>query len=143
MSNTETLDRASCLELLRTVALGRVAWADETGRVVVEPVNFVLDDDGVVFRTAEGERLESVRRGRSFSLEADEVEPALRVGWSVLVSGPAEVVSDAEQQQWSSQQLPVPWDQSAPRPYLVRIRAEQVSGRRLPVHPGGVSFVEQ
>ena len=143
MSNTETLDRAACLALLRTVALGRVAWTDGTGRVVVEPVNFVLEGDDVVFRTAEGEKLEAVRRGRSFSFEADEVEPALRVGWSVLVSGPAEIVSEAEQSRRSERPLPVPWDQSTPRPYLVRIRAEQVSGRRLRQQPGGVSFVEQ
>lgn len=140
---SEILDRATCLELMRGTGLGRVAWSAENGRVVVEPVNFVLDDDGVVFRTAEGERLDAVRRGSPFSFETGEVEPALRVGWSVLVSGRAEIVSEAEQQDRSGQQLPLPWDQSEPRPYLVRVRTEQVSGRRLPLHPGGVSFVEQ
>ena len=143
MSNAESLDRVACLELMRTVGLGRVAWTADDGLVVVEPVNFVLDDDGVVFRTAEGDKLDAVRRGCSFSFETDDVEPALRVGWSVLVSGPAEVLSDAEQQRLSDQRTPLAWDQSTPRPYLVRIRTEQVSGRRLPLHPGGVSFVER
>ena len=142
MSDSESLDRAACLDLLESVGLGRVAWVAHDGRVVVEPVNFVLDDDGVVFRTGEGEKLDAVRSGRSFSFETDEVEPALRVGWSVLVSGRAEVVGDLERQRPSDQRLPLPWDQTAPRPYLVRIRTEQVSGRRLPLHPGGVSFVE-
>ena len=142
MSNTETLDRAACLELMGSVGLGRVAWTAEDGRVVVEPVNFVLDDDGVVFRTAEGDKLDAVRRRRAFSFETDDVEPALRVGWSVLVSGRAEVLSDAEQQGPSGRHLLLPWDQSQPRPYLVRIRTEQVSGRRLPLHPGGVSVVD-
>jgi len=87
MSDGESLDRAACLDLLKSVGLGRVAWAAHDGRVVVEPVNFVLDDEGVVFRTGEGEKLDAVRSGRAFSFGADEVEPALRVGWSVLVSG--------------------------------------------------------
>ena len=142
MSQSEVLDRAACLELMRTVGLGRVAWAADDGRVVVEPVNFVLDDEGVLFRTAEGDKLDAVRRGHAFSFETDEVEPALRVGWSVLVSGRAEVVSDADQRS-SDPRLPSPWDRSAPKPYLVRIRAEQVSGRRLPLPSGGVSFIEQ
>jgi uncharacterized protein len=63
MSDTEPLDRDACLELMRTTGLGRVAWTAEDGRVVVEPVNFALDDDGVVFRTGEGDKLDAVRRG--------------------------------------------------------------------------------
>ena len=144
MSNSETLDRGACLELMRTVGLGRVAWTAEDGRVVVEPVNFVIDDDGVVFRTGEGDKLDAVRSGRSFSFEVDEVEPALRVGWSVLVRGRAEVVSDVVSEAGQEGgRLPLPWDRSTARPFLVRIRTEQVSGRRLPLHPGGVSFVDR
>ena len=142
MSNSETLDRGACLELMRTVGLGRVAWTAEDGRVVVEPVNFVIDDDGVVFRTGEGDKLDAVRSGRSFSFEVDEVEPALRVGWSVLVSGRAEVVSDVVSEAGpEGGRLPLPWDRS--RPVLGRIRTEQVSGRRRPLHPGGVSVVDR
>ena len=36
----DVLDRDSCLALLGTVAVGRVAWADADGRVQVRPVTF-------------------------------------------------------------------------------------------------------
>jgi Pyridoxamine 5'-phosphate oxidase len=51
----EVLDRSACVELLQSVAVGRVAWATESGDAVVVPVNFVAVDDGVVFWTAEGD----------------------------------------------------------------------------------------
>jgi nitroimidazol reductase NimA-like FMN-containing flavoprotein (pyridoxamine 5'-phosphate oxidase superfamily) len=93
----ETLDRDTCFELLRTVAIGRVAWAAEDGHAVVLPVNFVVNGDSVVFRTAEGSKLHAVREGHRLSFEADDVEPALHVGWSVLITGVAEILSEAEQ----------------------------------------------
>jgi nitroimidazol reductase NimA-like FMN-containing flavoprotein (pyridoxamine 5'-phosphate oxidase superfamily) len=97
MSPIESLDRAACTELLTTVGLGRAAWAEQTGQVIVEPVNFAVEDDCVVFRTAEGEKLDAVRRGCTFSFEADDVEPALRVGWSVLVPSMTEIVTDPDE----------------------------------------------
>lgn len=43
----EILDRSACVELLQSVAIGRVAWATESGDAVVVPVNFVAVDDGL------------------------------------------------------------------------------------------------
>ena len=53
----EVLDRSTCVELLRTVVIGRVAWATEPGDAVVVPVNFIVVDDDLIFRTAEGAKL--------------------------------------------------------------------------------------
>jgi hypothetical protein len=39
---SEVLDRRTCLEL-ESVAIGRVAWTTEDGRVEVLPVSFVPD----------------------------------------------------------------------------------------------------
>src|SRR5262245_48239992 len=133
------LDRSASLELLATVDVGRVAWVDASGRVIVQPVNFVVDDESVVFRTDEGDKLDAIREGRPMSFEADDLEPALRSGWSVLVSGVPEVVTGDDEQLNS---LGVsPWDAS-PKRFFVRINAEQVSGRRLPLRAGGVTFGE-
>jgi uncharacterized protein len=93
----EVLDRATCVELLRKVAIGRVAWATVSGDAVVVPVNFVVVDNSVVFRTAEGHKLDAVLEGRRICFEADDVEPALQAGWSVLVQGHPEVVSDPDE----------------------------------------------
>jgi nitroimidazol reductase NimA-like FMN-containing flavoprotein (pyridoxamine 5'-phosphate oxidase superfamily) len=136
MSEIVVLDRSTCLELLATVEMGRVAWADGSGRVIVEPVNFTVDGESVVFRTAEGSKVEAVRQGRPLSFEADDVEPALRVGWSVLVTGAAEIVDVARDERLRSLAVR-PWDESAPKPYFIRIHADEATGRRIPVHPGG------
>jgi nitroimidazol reductase NimA-like FMN-containing flavoprotein (pyridoxamine 5'-phosphate oxidase superfamily) len=137
VSGSERLDRVRCIELLETVGIGRVAWADG-GRVVVEPVNFVFSQDSVLFRTSEGDKLDAVRRGLPLAFEADDAEPALRVGWSVLVSGPAEVVSSGHTHGVDAPSAPTPWDQSTAKPFLVRIRVDSITGRQLPPRPGRV-----
>jgi hypothetical protein len=40
----EVLDRSTCVELLHTFVIGRVAWATESGDAVVIPVNFIVVD---------------------------------------------------------------------------------------------------
>jgi uncharacterized protein len=138
----EVLDRATCVELLRKVAIGRVAWATVSGDAVVVPVNFVVVDNSVVFRTAEGHKLDAVLEGRRICFEADDVEPALQAGWSVLVQGHPEVVSDPDELR-RLELLPLsPWD-PAPKPFFVRIRADEVTGRRLALRAGGVTVEHQ
>ena len=54
-----------CWELLRAHAMGRLAFhlADQ---VHIRPINYVVDNDTLLFRTAEGDKLLGVRdeRGR-------------------------------------------------------------------------------
>ena len=89
------------MALLRATQVGRVAFVDpgpEGGsargaapRVV--PVSFVLDGDEpdlrVVVRTTQGSRLGERAPGTLVTFEADELRPASREGWSVLVTGRA------------------------------------------------------
>jgi nitroimidazol reductase NimA-like FMN-containing flavoprotein (pyridoxamine 5'-phosphate oxidase superfamily) len=132
----QPLGRDTCLRLLRSVVVGRVAWADNDGRVTVLPVNFVVDGDFVVFRTAEGGKLAAVQERRLLSFEGDDVEPGLQTGWSVLVSGTAQVVTDTATID-RLERLPLaPW-LSMPQSYFVRLCPEEITGRRLPLHPGG------
>jgi len=138
----EVLDRSTCVELLQTVVIGRVAWATEAGDAVVVPVNFIVEDDSIVFRTAEGDKLAAVQEGRRLCFEADDVEPALHAGWSVMITGAAEVITDPDQVRRLGLLPLAPWD-PAPKPFLVRIRATEMSGRRLPLRSGGVLFEEK
>ncbi|GLW66901.1 pyridoxamine 5'-phosphate oxidase [Actinomadura rubrobrunea] len=132
-----TLDRRTCLALLGGVSIGRVAWADDDGRVTVLPVNFVMDGDAVVFRTSSGAKLAAVARRRPMTFEADDAEPALRTGWSVLVQGPAEIITDVDELRRLESRGLEPWATDA-KPYFVRVAARHVTGRRLPLRPGGV-----
>jgi uncharacterized protein len=135
----EALDRATCLSLLSTLDVGRCAWVGDDGRVVVLPVNFVIEDDEIVFRSAAGAKLAAARTGCPFSFQGDEIEPALRTGWSVLVSGHAREVSDPDEAAWLAQ-LVHPWARHEPA-YVVRLHPEQVTGRRLPLRAAGARYV--
>ena len=78
----QVLDRSTCVELLQTVVIGRVAWVTASGDAIVVPVNFIVVDDGVVFRTAEGDKLDAAEAGRRLCFEADDVEPSRSGGVS-------------------------------------------------------------
>lgn len=63
---------------------------------------------------------------------------ALQAGWSVLVFGIASVVEDPDEVR-RRQELPlVPWERT-PKPTFVRLPMHEVTGRRLPLHRGGVT----
>lgn len=135
----EVLDRDTCLELARTVDVGRMAWAEADAPVQVLPVNFAFDGDDVIIRTGFGTLLEAVRAGRRLTFQVDDLEQAVRGGWTVLITGMAEVVEpghDAER----LGELVRPWA-PGPRPVVVRLRAEETSGRRILPHEGGVAIV--
>src|ERR1044072_4869702 len=90
----ETLERDACLALLSTVVIGRVIWSASGGDLKVVPVNFVLDGDNIVFRTARGGTLGAIQHGVPRTFEVDDVEPALHAGWSVVLSGRGGGVTD-------------------------------------------------
>ena len=134
----QILDTDACLALLRSVAVGRIAWATDDGTASILPVNFILDGTTLVFTTAPGSKMDAIQARRPLTLEADDLEPALRTAWSVIATGPAEIVTDpAEIQRLKTLPL-APWV-SSPKPFFVRLTPEKISGRRIPLHPGGVT----
>ena len=94
------------------------------------PVNYAVDGHSVVFRTAEGKKLSAVGRGERVAFEVDDVDAQWRRGWSVVLRGFAEHVTDLRQRQLL-EQLPLqPWD-PAPKAELVRITGHMISGREI------------
>jgi nitroimidazol reductase NimA-like FMN-containing flavoprotein (pyridoxamine 5'-phosphate oxidase superfamily) len=89
----EVLGRDECFALLRSVALGRIGLSMSALPVVL-PVNFALDGDRLLVRTAAGSKLDAALTGAVVAFEADHVEPATGEAWSVLVRGSSAVVSD-------------------------------------------------
>ena len=90
-SGIEVLDRDQCLALLETDVVGRLAVV-AGGAPAVFPVNYAMDSDAVVFRTAPGTKLDAgVRAPACF--EIDFFDRDRRTGWSVVVSGRLEEVT--------------------------------------------------
>ena len=136
----EILDRETCLALLGNLDIGRCAWVDEDGRIIVIPVNFVLFEGHIVFRSNEGAKLSAAGQNGYFSFEVDDLEPAVHGGWSVLVQGRAQEVTDPEERS-RLQGMVHPWSR-VERLEVVRISVEYVTGRRIRLHAGGVSVVQ-
>ena len=127
----EILHLGDCYGLLASVPVGRIGFL-AGGEVVMLPVNFLLDGQDVVFATGAGAKLSAVEVGHYVGFEADSYDAATGAGWSVVVSGLAEIVdSDAEAERLDALGL-VSWGGAVDGRVWVRIRPASVSGRRIP-----------
>jgi uncharacterized protein len=125
----EILHLGDCFGRLRSVPVGRIGFL-AGGEVVILPVNFLVDGQDVVFRTAQGSKLSSIEVGHYVGFEADSYDPVTESGWSVLVSGLAEVVDDEDDAARLDTLGLRAWGDPA-EPVWVRIRPMSVSGRHV------------
>lgn len=122
------LARAECEQLLQTQRVGRVAVC--TGHPAVLPVVYTVVDGDIVFRTAPGEKLVAAVLHRTVAFEVDAFDSNEHTGWSVNVVGPAkEIVHPDDIARARALDLPA-WAGEV-RDRFVRIRAEDVTGRRI------------
>jgi uncharacterized protein len=134
-SGLEILGPGECRDLLGRAEVGRIVFT-HNALPAIQPVNYVLDGEDIVFRTSRTSRLASAATGTIVAFEIDAVDPRARTGWSVVAVGPARRVSapgevaaleKAELRTWAPGQ----------RDQFVRIRPEILSGRRIPDGSGG------
>jgi hypothetical protein len=117
-----------CLRLLGTHAVGRVAWNGPTSPTVL-PVNFVVVDSEIWFRTAAHSSLSREIDDLAVAFQVDDVDEFTRSGWSVLVRGTAHVVYDVARIPGAWPDLET-WPSGAHALHVV-IEARQITGRRL------------
>jgi uncharacterized protein len=116
------LSRDECLELLGAMSVGRIAYTTDDGPRVL-PVNYVMEGDGVIFRTvSDGEVLRDALE-TTCAFEIDQIDEFYQSGWSVLAVG-----------RLRFGKIPEPWA-AGPRSIFVRLPCMQLTGRR--VIPGG------
>ncbi|MET9046465.1 pyridoxamine 5'-phosphate oxidase family protein [Streptomyces sp. NPDC004362] len=124
------LDRQECLRLLAKVPVGRIVHTRQALPAVL-PLNFSLDGDGaVLLRTSAASELVRAIDGSVVAFEADEVDAVAHSGWSVVVTGPAAVVTDPVDRERLTRTGPRSWVTS-PEEVFVRIEPELVTGRAL------------
>jgi nitroimidazol reductase NimA-like FMN-containing flavoprotein (pyridoxamine 5'-phosphate oxidase superfamily) len=115
-----------CWELLRAHALGRLAFhlADQ---VHIAPVNYVVDRDTLLFRTAEGSKLLGVVMNDDVAFEIDGENG--HTAWSVIVRGTAVLLD--EKSAHRADDLPLrPWVNDH-KYNVVEITPTAISGRRF------------
>ncbi len=126
-SGTEHLTDSECWSLLSKAEVGRLGVA-ALGTVEIVPINFVVDQKRIVFRTAPGAKLVALTLENSVALEIDGWDDAM--AWSVLVKGTAEALrTDAEIRAASHANLNT-WAPD-PKSTYVLIRPTEVTGRRF------------
>src|SRR5215471_10729601 len=127
----EILPFEECLRLLASVPVGRVGFIAD-GELVILPVNHVVDGQNVAFRTAHGSKLSAAEGQNVATFEADHYNEQTRSGWSVLVTGRAEVVdAEADVQRLTRRGLH-PWGAAMQHPFWIRIRPFFFRGRQPP-----------
>jgi nitroimidazol reductase NimA-like FMN-containing flavoprotein (pyridoxamine 5'-phosphate oxidase superfamily) len=130
----EELDEDQCLKLISEGGIGRIAYVGRFGPAVL-PVNYKLQDEAIVFRTAEHGALdEDLRTGIAnahykVAFEIDEIDRAAGRGWSVLVQGPARHIQRAELDAARSTGVE-PWAPGE-RELFIQIVPSRITGRRV------------
>lgn len=123
-----SLSPAECGTLLAGESIGRIA-VTRAGVPHVVPVNYAVVDGAVVFRAMPGTKLAAAELGQPVSFEVDGFDLRRRVGWSVMVSGRTELVTDDRERERVSGQLDS-WA-ATPTDSIVRILPDLVSGCML------------
>nr|WP_241266112.1 pyridoxamine 5'-phosphate oxidase family protein [Streptomyces boncukensis] len=130
---SEALDRAEALRLLGSVSFGRVVFT-QGALPAIRAVNHVLDGGEIVIRTHEGAALTSHTQqggapGVVVAYEADAIDPGTHLGWSVVATGYAHLVTEPHELERYRAMLR-PWVDRA-MDFAVRIRPDLVTGVRL------------
>jgi len=127
------LTTAECGELLDRHHFGRLGLMNYVGVFPsIIPVNYLLDEDKIVIRTDAGSKLNAALRGAPVAFEVDGVDETRRVGWSVVVRGHVEEVTDEDKLAELRQTPLLAWHPGR-NPRFVQINARQVSGRRIKI----------
>jgi hypothetical protein len=125
------LDDDECLQRLATRRVGHLAvMVGHYPEIFV--VNYRLDDFIVVFRTHPGTKLRAANHA-NISFQVDHIDDANRRGWSVLIRGMAEDVTDRIDDPVTERTRNLgiePWVPGE-QPRFVRVIPAHISGREL------------
>jgi nitroimidazol reductase NimA-like FMN-containing flavoprotein (pyridoxamine 5'-phosphate oxidase superfamily) len=127
---TGEINPLECRDLLASHQVARVAVCTPDGPQIV-PVNYVVDEDSVVFRTAPyGVLGRHAWKGR-VAVEIDHIDPFTRSGWSVVAAGRGHLAEDAEELALlRAFHNPQPWAAGS-RLLYVRVVWDRLTGRHV------------
>lgn len=121
------LSASECWDLLASRTLGRLVTSVD-GQPEIFPINYVVQNRTVLFRTAPGTKLVSTAINNHVLFEADDHNVA--EGWSVIVKGMARSLRSNEEIAEAERAQLLPWVATVKEHY-VRIVPVSVSGRRF------------
>ncbi|MEJ5919267.1 MULTISPECIES: pyridoxamine 5'-phosphate oxidase family protein [unclassified Corynebacterium] len=125
----QQLSTEDALELMGTKHFGRLVVRRKDDMDLF-PLNYVVHEGAIYFRTAEGSKLFSLTLNDDVLFEADDVDLDSNKAWSVIVKGTAQTLtSNADIE--AADELPLkPWLPTLKYNY-VKVTPGEVSGRRF------------
>jgi len=129
MSVPRVLTPDECVQLIAEGGVGRVALCAPDGPQIF-PVNFVVHDDSIIFRTNPYSTLGTYSWASEIAFEVDQLFPDAHQGWSVVAHGRGSTTIDDALRQRLIQNEPKPWA-GGYRPTYVRLQWKRISGRAV------------
>ncbi len=124
------LSRDECMELLSTVPVGRMGCTIDF-RPMIFPVNFALFEGSILIRSVPGTKFDKAVSGVVTAFEADGYSEDGAAGWSVMVHGIAQEITDPEEvSRAEAVDLPTYALPNAPK-RLLKLSTTNVTGRQF------------
>ncbi|MDX1620571.1 MAG: pyridoxamine 5'-phosphate oxidase family protein [Nitriliruptorales bacterium] len=127
MARLTELSLPECLELIGTRGVGRLAFDDEHGPIIV-PVNYTFHGGVVHMRTADGSKLEAAQRRAMAAFEVDVVDVDHGDGWSVVIRGRLRRLVAPESTDYPGEPEPLA---DGDRHHLIGLVPQSITGRGL------------
>lgn len=122
----EELSTEECWEMLRANEFGRLAF-HLVNEVHITPINYAVDHDTLLFRTAEGGKLLGVVMNSDIAFEIDEFSDTTAA--SVIIRGTARKLDEREEHR--AENVPLrPWVPTL-KFNVVEIVPTSITGRRF------------
>ena len=125
-SHVREVSPAECDSLLESQQVGRIAFNDPSGPVVL-PVNYVFADGRIVVATSPYGSIARYAVGTAVAFEVDALDDFTETGWSVVVRG---TVGLLEIDELARADLPGPWADGT-RTLIIKIVPAEITGKRL------------
>lgn len=120
------LKKDECWDLLRDNTFGRIAY-HLRGRSRITPINYSVDGERIVFRTAEGSKFFALKVEDNVALQIDHVGEDS--AWSVVAHGPVrEITDDADVESATINLRPLI---RTTKQHVFAIDVDKVRGRRF------------
>ena len=121
------LETDKAWDILAGQRLGRLAiWAEDG--VDIFPINYAVDGESIVFRTAEGSKLSGLKAHNMVTFETDRWDPVY--GFSVVAKGRAVPITSPDELRMVTKLKLRPWVPTVKLTF-VRIVVTSISGRRF------------
>ncbi|MHA7155733.1 pyridoxamine 5'-phosphate oxidase family protein [Arthrobacter sp. TMN-50] len=126
---SQTLNADECWALMAGQTTGRIGFLYE-GMVTIFPLNCIVYDGGVYFRTSEDAVIARSQLEQA-AFQLDHIDTPTRSGWTILVNGPVNRITDPAllKTLWGSR-ADEPWAPGQ-RNVFFGISPRKISGRRL------------